>query len=346
MKIGIICHPSIGGSGLVATMLGIGLAKKGYEVHFISRAMPFRLQKRHKNIFFHPVEPISYPLFNDTLYTFALTSKIIEVAQRYEIDIMHAHYSIPHSLCAHLASQISTKKFKTITTIHGTDTKVVGQDKPLYPLNRFSLLKSDMLTTVSNYQKNYTITYFNLDKEIKVIHNFIDTKMFTHKNKSSKIRETLASKNQKIIMHISNFRKPKNTKGVIKAFYKTIGKIDAKLVLIGDGPDKEKIKNMCKKLGIKDRVLFYGKSNNVEKLLPNADCVLQPSLNESFGMVMLEAMSCRVPVVASDVDGIPEVLVHGNCGYMCSPDDYDSMAKFLIKICKDEKTAKKAWERG
>jgi len=337
MKIGIICHPSIGGSGLVATQLGIGLAQKGHEVHFISRAMPFKLTKNMENVYFHAVEPINYPLFNDNLYTFSLTSKIVEIAQTYKIDIMHAHYSIPHSLCAYLASEISTHKFKTITTIHGTDTKVVGQDKPLYPLNRFSLLKSDVLTTVSSYQKEHTIKEFDLrGKNIEIIYNFIDPDIFTSKNRSLEVRRTMANDDEKIIMHISNFRHPKNTPGVIKAFAKTIGRVNARLVLIGDGEKMPEIKKMCSEMDIEDRVTFMGKINNIEKIIPNAICVLQPSYTESFGMVSLEAMACEVPSVTSNRDGIPEVVVHGETGFICDAEDYDRMADYLVDICSND----------
>jgi len=337
MKIGIICHPSIGGSGLVATQLGIGLADKGHEVHFISRAIPFKLSKEHKNIFFHLVEPINYPLFDNSLYTFALTSRIVEVAEKYKIDIMHAHYSIPHSLCCYLAHEIADHDFCTVTTIHGTDTKVVGQDRPLYPLNKFSLYKSDTITTVSTYQKNHTQTEFNLNKKIEVIYNFIDKNAFTPESASIEIRRTMAKDNEKIIMHISNFREPKNTNGVIKAFAKTVGRVEARLVLIGDGPKMDEIKCLCKDLDIFEKVTFMGKINHIEKIIPNADCILQPSYAESFGMVSLEAMSCEIPTVASNVDGIPEVVVHDETGYMANPDDHDSMANYLVEICTNDK---------
>ncbi len=341
MKIGIICHPSIGGSGLVATQLGIGLASRGHEVHFISRAMPFKLPKKHENIHFHAVEPISYPLFNDSLYTFALTSKIIEVAEQYEIDIMHAHYSIPHSLCNCLASEISKHHFKTITTIHGTDTKIVGQDKPLYPLNKFSLDRSDALTTVSNYQKKHTKKYFKIEKEIEVIYNFIDTDVFKPSLASKKIRRSMAKDSEKIIMHISNFREPKNTRGVIKTFFKTIGRVDARLVLVGDGEMMDEIKELCRKLDIYDRVVFMGKISHIETIIANADCVLQPSYTESFGMVALEAMACQVPVVASNIDGIPEVVEHKITGFTTKPDNHQKMADYIVKVLFDDATKRR-----
>ena len=346
MKIGIICHPSIGGSGLVATQLGIGLARKGHEIHFISRAMPFKLSGSEKNIYFHPVEPISYPLFDDNLYTFALTAKIIEVAEQYQLDIVHAHYSIPHSLCTYLASQISSRSFRTITTIHGTDTTLVGRDKPLFPLNRFSIEKSDVVTTVSEYQKQHTLDQFQLHKAIEVIYNFIDPHVFTPQRASAEVRQSLAADDEKLIMHISNFRQPKNTSGVIKTFAKTVGKINARLVLIGNGPDMAETKILCLDLGIIDKVTFLGKRKHLESIIPNADCVLQPSYIDSFGMVSLEAMASGVPVVTSNRDGIPEVVSHGVTGYITDPDDHDALAAYLIDICNDSELQKKFGKNG
>jgi N-acetyl-alpha-D-glucosaminyl L-malate synthase BshA len=346
MKIGIVCHPSIGGSGLVASQLGLGLAKLGHDVHFISRTMPFKLVGQEENISFHMVEPITYPLFQDNLYTFALTAMIIEVAEKYSIDIMHAHYSIPHSLCANLASRISRHRFCTVTTIHGTDTKVVGQNKPLYPLNRYSIMKSDCVTTVSEYQKEHTLEHFHLNTNIEVIHNFIDLDVFSPEFASSQVREQLATPDEKIIMHISNFRQPKNTVGVIRAFARTVGKIRARLVLVGDGPDLEQVKNLCHDLKLEDRVTFMGKRQHIEKIIANADCIFQPSYAESFGMVALEAMACCIPVVSSDLDGIPEVVVHGETGYLGHPDDYDTMADYLVRICSDDVLQKTMGQQG
>jgi len=336
MKVGIICHPSIGGSGLVATQLGIGLAHRGHEVHFISRAMPFRLSGRESNVHFHPVEPVYYPLFDDSLYTFSLTAKIAEVAEKHDVGIMHAHYSIPHSLCVHLARQISRRDFHTVTTIHGTDSTLLGQDRPLYPLNRFSIDQSDVVTTVSNFQRRYIREHLHLDRDIEVIHNFIDPDAFKPELASLETRRTMAEDGEKIVMHVSNFRLPKNTAGVVKAFARAVRKVRARLVLIGDGPELEQVKVLCRELKIANRVTFMGKVNPIEAIIPNADCVLQPSYTESFGMVSLEAMASGVPPVTSTRDGIPEVVVHGETGLTADPDDHQGLADHVVALCRDD----------
>jgi len=346
MKIGIICHPSIGGSGLVATQLGIGLAQRGHEVHFISRAMPFKLSGKEPNIHFHPVEPVYYPLFDDRLYTFSLTAKIVEVAEKHDLAIMHAHYSIPHSLCVHLAREISSKDFRTITTIHGTDSTLLGRDKPLFPLNRFSINQSDVVTTVSRYQRQNIREGFGLEREIEVIYNFIDPQSFRPELATLETRRTLAPDDEKIIMHVSNFRKPKNTQGVVKTFALAAAKVKARLVLIGDGPDMDEVKSLCHKLKVWNRVMFLGNMNHIEALIPNADCVLQPSYIDSFGMVALEAMASGVPTVASNRDGIPEVVKHGETGYTADPDDHDALANYLVAVCRDQKLQDNLGENG
>ncbi|WNC72836.1 N-acetyl-alpha-D-glucosaminyl L-malate synthase BshA [Thalassotalea psychrophila] len=334
MRIGIVCHPTIGGSGLIATQLGIGLARIGYEVHFISHARPFKLVDE-KGIFFHCVEGIDYPLFDDPLYTFALTAKIVEIANTYDLDLVHAHYSIPHSLCAYLASEITHKKFPTVTTIHGTDVTVVGQDKPLYPLNRFSINKSTVVTTVSNFQRRYTKEQFDIRKSIEVIYNFIDLDVFSPKHASLERRRMLASDDEKILMHISNFRPVKNTEAVIETFHMVQAKVNARLVLLGNGPDLNKIKLLCQQLGIAEKVTFLGDVMHVENIIPNADCVFQPSYHESFSMVALEAMACGVPTVTSNADGIPEVVEQGKSGFMSEPNDILAMAKDIIDVLSD-----------
>ncbi|WOH35954.1 N-acetyl-alpha-D-glucosaminyl L-malate synthase BshA [Thalassotalea fonticola] len=335
MRIGIVCHPTIGGSGLIATQLGIGLARLGHEVHFISHTRPFKLVDE-EGIFFHCVEGIDYPLFDDPLYTFALTAKIVEVADRYKLDLVHAHYSIPHSLCAYLASEITTNKFPTVTTIHGTDVTVVGQNKPLYPLNRFSINRSTVVTTVSNFQRQYTKEQFDISKSIGVIYNFIDLDVFSPKHASVERRRMLASDDEKILMHISNFRPVKNTEAVIEAFHMVQAKVNARLVLLGNGPDLRKIKLLCQQLGIAEKVTFLGDVMHVENIIPNADCVFQPSYHESFSMVALEAMACGVPTVTSNADGIPEVVEQGKSGFMSEPNDILAMSKNIIDILGDE----------
>lgn len=336
MRIGIVCHPSIGGSGLIATQLGVGLAQKGHEVHFISRTRPFKLEENLKNVFFHCVEGIEYPLFDTALYTFSLTAKIVEVVSLHQLDVVHAHYSIPHSLCAFLASEISEIKFPTITTIHGTDVTIVGQDKPLYPLNEFSINKSTIVTTVSNFQRQYIKTHFDIKKSIEVIHNFVDIHSFTPKNFCRSVRQSFAEDDEKILMHISNFRSVKNTATVISVFQLVHQKIKSRLVLLGSGPDIEKIKALGTELDLLDKITFLGDINHVETILPIADCVIQPSFNESFSMVVLEAMACAVPTVSSNVDGIPEVVDEGVTGFMADPDDIVGLVSPILELFRNE----------
>jgi len=346
MRIGIVCHPNIGGSGLVATQLGIGLAKMGHEVHFISNLRPFKLVEDSSHIFFHSAEAIRYPLFSDPLYTFSLTAKIVEVVERYQLDIVHAHYSIPHSLCAYLAGEISERKFPIISTIHGTDVTVVGQDKLLYPLNKFSICKSTRVTTVSNYQRSYIYSHFDKSKQIEVIHNFIDLKVFTPNCADIEVRRTLANDDEKIVMHISNFRPIKNCDAVIKSFYLLLAKVKARLVLLGSGPDIDLIKVRCEQLDILQNVTFMGDIIHVEHYLANADCMIQPSYRESFSMVLLESMACGVPTVSSNVDGIPEVVEQGITGLMFEPNDALGMANAMHSILTDSEKQKEMGRAG
>jgi len=336
MRIGILCYPSIGGSGLVATELGISLARRGHEVHFISYATPFKLPQFERNIHFHSVDPINYPLFNQTLYTFSLTAKIVEVVNEHKLEIVHAHYSIPHSLCAHLAREITGADFRIVTTLHGTDVTLVGQDKPLFPINKYGIEKSDLVTTVSNFQREHTLRNFGIANDIQVIYNFIDPDVFKPCEQIRGRRDCLSKPGQKVVMHISNFRQPKNPIGACRAFAIAAKQVDAKLVLIGDGPEITELKQICKELGICERIQHLGKMDNVETILPAADVVLQPSYLESFGMVLLEAMSCGVVPVASDIDGIPEVVLHGETGLLAHPDDHEALAAHLVTLLTDD----------
>ncbi|USD35849.1 N-acetyl-alpha-D-glucosaminyl L-malate synthase BshA [Ferrimonas sp. SCSIO 43195] len=346
MKIGIVCHPSIGGSGLVATELGHELARLGHEVHFISSAPPFKLSRNQPNVHFHLVEAIHYPLFQDPLYTFALTAKIVEVVNQYQLQVVHAHYSIPHSLCAYLASEITDQPFPVVTTIHGTDVTVVGQDRPLYPLNQFSINRSTRVTTVSNFQRHYIHRHFQVDAPIEVIHNFIDLQRFSPDNPAVVARHTLAKGEEKIVMHLSNFRPVKNTQTVINAFARLSSALPARLVLLGSGPSLEPCQTLCHQLGISERVHFIGEVRNVEHYLPLADCVIQPSYRESFCMALLEAMACGVPTVSSDVDGIPEVVEHGVSGYMAPADDVEAHSRHLLAILTDPQRQRRFGQAG
>jgi len=333
MRIGIVCYPSIGGSGLVATQLGLNLAERGHEVHFISYTTPFKLKEYTQGVQFHAVDPIDYPLFHQTLYTFSLTAKIIEVVEEFNLDLVHAHYSIPHSLCAHLAREITGRNFKIVTTLHGTDVTIVGQDKPLFPINKYGIEKSDKVTTVSRFQRDYTKEHLGIRKEIEVIYNFIDPDVFVPREKPTRC---LACADERLIMHIGNFRQPKNPDGVLRTFKQVAAAVPkARLALVGEGPELAKFKQECREAGICNRIKYLGALDNVETVLPMADCVLQPSYRESFGMVLLEAMACQVPTVSSNVDGIPEVVAHGETGFIADPDDSDAMAKHIIEICRN-----------
>ncbi|MBY5990970.1 N-acetyl-alpha-D-glucosaminyl L-malate synthase BshA [Ferrimonas balearica] len=346
MRIGIVCHPSVGGSGLVATELAHGLAKQGHEVHVISSEPPFKLSRQLAGIQFHLVEAIHYPLFQDPLYTFALTAKIVEVVEQFRLEVMHAHYSIPHSLCAYLASQITERPFPVVTTIHGTDVTVVGQDRPLYPLNRFSILNSTVVTTVSAFQRQHIQRHFQVTKAIEVIHNFIDLSVFHPQGADPGLRASLAAPEEKVVMHVSNFRPVKNTDTVLQSFALACAQVPAKLVLLGDGPDLEACQARCHQLGIADRVRFVGKVQQVERYLPAADCLLQPSYRESFCMVLLEAMACAVPTVSSNVDGIPEVVADGETGFTAAPDDVEALAAHLMRLLGDDALARRMGQAG
>ncbi len=344
MRIGIVCYPSIGGSGLVATQLGIALAEREHEVHFISYTTPFKLNHFQRNIQFHAVDPINYPLFHQTLYTFSLTAKIIEVVNDFGLDIVHAHYSIPHSLCAHLAREISGKPFRILTTLHGTDVTIVGQDRPLFPINKYAIEQSDLVTTVSRFQRDHTYHALGIQKPIEVIYNFVDPEAFQPRSTQERC---LASRDERVIMHVSNFREAKNPLGVIATFHLVQQQVPAaRLVLVGEGPQLTLIKNRCRELAICQKVTFLGSVDNVEKVLPMADCVLQPSYQESFGMVLLEAMACGVPTVSSNVGGIPEVVDHGHTGYYADPDDHQTMANHIVSICQSPELQRQMGDQG
>ena len=346
MRIGIVCHPSIGGSGLIATQLGLGLASMGHEIHFISSARPFKLQANNDNVYIHTAEPIYYPLFSDSLYTFSLTAKIVEVVEQYKLDIVHAHYSIPHSLCVFLASEIVTRKFPTVTTIHGTDVTVIGQDKPLYPLNQFSINQSSRVTTVSAYQREYIKTNFDISKSIEVIHNFIDLDEFSPRQACSALRKTLANDDEKIVMHVSNFRPVKNIQAVLRSFKRLQDGVNARLVLIGSGPETTSVQQECQASGIVDKVSFVGDVAEIAPYIAIADCVIQPSHTESFGMVLLEAMACGVATISSNVGGITEVVEDGVTGFTAAVDDDELMANHMTRILSDPALQRQMGAKG
>jgi len=340
MKIGIVCYPTYGGSGVVATELGLGLAKNGHQVHFITYQRPARLTSFHENVFFHEVSSMSYPLFEYSPYETALTSKLVDVISFEKLDILHVHYAIPHAAVAYMAKQILASRgihIPIVTTLHGTDITLVGNDKSFSPVVEFSINNSDGVTAVSEYLRKETCNLFNVDKEIKVVYNFIDFDRFKKTDKEH-FKKAIAPEGEKILIHTSNFRKVKRVHDVIKVFKKVHDQIDSKLLLIGDGPERQSLENLCREMGLCEDIRFLGKQDAVEELLSLADVFIIPSANESFGLAALEAMACQVPVISSDVGGLPEVNTDGVTGFVCKVGDVDTMAKKCLEILSSEKT--------
>ncbi|MEE9372732.1 MAG: N-acetyl-alpha-D-glucosaminyl L-malate synthase BshA [Saprospiraceae bacterium] len=343
MKIGIVCFPSFGGSGVVATELGTYLAIQGHEVHFITYERPARLTFYHPNIFFHEVSTSKYPLFRYSPYETSLASKMVEVTEYHSLDILHVHYAIPHASVAFLAKQILASKgikIPVITTLHGTDITLVGQDPSLKPVIEFSINNSDGVTCVSKYLKKTTYDHFDINREIDVIYNFIDFSKFSKTNKEH-FKKVIAPNGEKIITHISNFRKVKRAEDTIHIFKKIHKKIPATLLLIGDGPERANLEELCKKIDLCDQIRFLGKQEAIEELLSVSDLFILPSSNESFGLAALEAMAIEVPVISSNVGGIPELNIEGHTGYLSEVGDIDNMAKGALDILMDPKTHEK-----
>jgi L-malate glycosyltransferase len=332
MKIGITCYPTYGGSGVVATELGKALAKRGHSVHFISYAMPIRLTGYQDNIVYHEVEMANYPLFDFPLYTLALTSKMVEVAQYEKLDLLHCHYAIPHATSAYLAKQILQKtNIKIITTLHGTDITLVGLEPSFLTIMKFSIEQSDGVTAVSRFLKEKTLTNYGINKEIEVIPNFIDIEKYK-RIASSKSCANCGSPGEKVLMHTSNFRPVKRVLDVIRIFDQVQKKVPSALVLIGDGPDRSQCEILCRELGIEKKVRFLGKQVELVPILSTADLFLMPSQAESFGLSALEAMACEVPVISSSVGGLPELQVHGQTGFIAEIGDIDRMARYAIDL--------------
>lgn len=338
MKIGIICYPTYGGSGVLATELGIAMANKGHEVHFITYRTPVRLAAYHANIFFHEVEGDSYPLFEYAPYDTALASKMVDIAVFYKLDLFHVHYAIPHAAVAYLARNILRKKglhVPFITTLHGTDITLVGTNKSFLPVVEFSINESDGITTVSESLKRDTLRSFEIEKEIKVIHNFVDFRRFRKTDKDH-FKKAIAPNGEKLLIHTSNFRKLKRVEDVIKIFQIVAQKVPAKLLLIGDGPDRQRVEEYCREVCQCVDVRFLGRQDAVEELLAVADLFIMPSASESFGLAALEAMACEVPVISSNVGGIPEVNIHGKTGFLSDVGDVEEMAQNALRLLLDE----------
>lgn len=341
MKIGITCYPTYGGSGVIATELGKELANRGHQVHIISYAIPFRFSHFINNLVFHEVEQSNYPLFEFPLYSLALASKMVEVAEFEKLDLLHVHYAIPHATSAYLAKQMLMDKtdIKIITTLHGTDITLVGLEPSFLPLVKFSIEKSDGVTAVSRFLKEKTITNYSCEKDIAVIPNFVDTKLFKKDNNNS-FRDKIATKGEKLLVHTSNFRPVKRVPDTIRIFEKVREEIPSKLLLIGDGPDRSECERLCRQLGLCDDVKFLGKQEGLVEILSASDIFLIPSQSESFGLAALEAMSCGLPVISSSVGGLPELIRHNESGFIAEIGDIDRMAKYAIDLLTNEKKYK------
>ena len=338
MKIGIVCYPTFGGSGVVATELGIALAKKGHKVHFITYSQPTRLDFFNENLFYHEVEIRTYPLFQYPPYELALASTLVNVIQYEQLDLLHVHYAIPHASAAYMAKQIlktSGIEIPVITTLHGTDITLVGKDASYEPVVTFSINQSDGVTAVSNDLKEDTYSHFDITKSIEVIPNFIDLQKFK-KQKKDHFKTAICPEGEKLIVHTSNFRKVKRVEDVVKIFRNIRQKISSKLLLVGDGPERNYIETLCRELEICNDVRFLGKLEAVEEVLSVADLFIMPSEKESFGLAALEAMACEVPVVSTNTGGLPELMIDGKTGYMSDVGDIESMSKNALRILSDE----------
>jgi len=341
MRIGITCYPTYGGSGVIATELGKELAKRGHQIHFISYALPFRLTQYIENIVFHEVELSNYPLFEFPLYSLALASKMVEVATYEKLDLLHVHYAIPHASSAYLAKQILKDKMdvKVITTLHGTDITLVGLEPSFLPLVKFSTEQSDGVTAVSRFLKEKTLINYSIDKDIAIIPNFVDTELYKPKI-DGVFRDHIAPKNEKIIVHTSNFRPVKRVTDTIRVFEQVVKEIPSKLVLVGDGPDRSECERLCRELHLCDHVKFLGKQEGLVEILNTADVFLIPSQSESFGLAALEAMACGVPVVGTSVGGLPELIRHNETGFIAEIGDINRMAKYVIDLLSNERKRK------
>ena len=339
LKIGIVCYPTYGGSGVVATELGIAISDQGHEVHFISYDQPFRLDLFSEKIYYHEVSVPDYPLFEYTPYELNLTSKLVDVAMHEKLNILHVHYAIPHASAAVNAKQILATYgiyIPIVTTLHGTDITLLGKDKSFKPVIEYAINMSDAVTVVSEDLKQETLRYFNIQKEIQIIPNFIDMSLYQQKVDKN-LRSDFAKEEEFLITHISNFRKVKRVNDVIKIFEKVSKHMDVKLLMIGDGPERIKAEEFCRKLGLQKKVRFLGKLRVIENMLAISDIFVLPSETESFGLVALEAMASRTAVISTNSGGISEVNIDGKTGFLSNVGDVDKMAKDTITLLKDSK---------
>ena len=340
MKIGIVCYPTFGGSGVVATELGKGLAAKGHQVHFITYRQPARLNSFQENVFYHEVSNADYPLFEYPPYDTALASKLVDVVKYENLDLLHVHYAIPHATVAYMAKKILLTQGRyvpVITTLHGTDITLVGTNRAFAPVVEFSINKSDGVTAVSDSLKQQTLDTFDISIDIEVVHNFIDFKRFKPSNKDH-FKKAIAPDGESILTHVSNFRKVKRVEDVIHIFKKVHDKMPCKLLLIGDGPERRKMEDLCREIGLCPEIRFLGKQDAVEELLAVSDLFIMPSESESFGLAALEAMACEVPVISSNAGGLPEVNIDGQTGFLSNIGDVEHMATNALKILQNPDT--------
>jgi N-acetyl-alpha-D-glucosaminyl L-malate synthase BshA len=334
MNIGIVCYPTFGGSGVLATELGKALADKGHNIHFITYQQPVRLTGFSANIFYHEVRVPTYPLFDYPPYETALASTMVDVIRNHNLELLHVHYAIPHAAAAYMAKKILQEEGRdipVITTLHGTDITLVGKDKTYAPVVAFSINQSDAITAVSDNLRQETFRTFRIEKDIQVIHNFVDVDRFTRKPIDA-FRKVIAPNGERIILHASNFRKVKRVQDVIKVFQAVNKQKPSKLLLVGDGPERPGAEEMCREMGICDDVRFVGKQQDMEEIMAVADLFLLPSEYESFGLAALEAMAAGAPVVASNAGGLPEIIEQGVCGFMADVGDVKSMANYALDI--------------
>ncbi len=339
MKIGITCYPVYGGSGVVATELGKALAFRGHEIHFIAYSLPFRLGHITENISFHEVTVNAYPLFEYPPYSLALTSKMVDTVKYEELDLLHVHYAIPHATSAMQARQILQHEgiyVPIVTTLHGTDITLVGRDPSFEPVVTYSINESDGVTAVSDYLRRETYDHFNVDNGIKVIPNFIDTQRF-HRTNKEHFKQALCPGGEKVLVHVSNFRPVKRSSDVVRVFHRLRKEgHNVKLLLVGDGPDRVPTQHLARELGVYDDIRFLGKQEPIEEILSIADAFLMPSASETYGLAALEAMACNVPVICSDIGGLPELVTHGESGFLCPLGDVDAFTECARRILTDD----------
>ena len=348
MKIAIVCYPTFGGSGVVATELGLALSHRGHEVHFITYKQPVRLEILNSSLHFHEVNVPDYPLFHYQPYELALSSKLVDTVKTYGIELLHVHYAIPHAYAGYMAKQMLKDQgidLPIVTTLHGTDVTLVGKHPFYKPAVTFSINHSDCVTSVSESLKQDTLNVFEVHKEIKVIPNFVDFSKHQHHDEDCQ-RSLIAPDDQKIITHISNFRKVKRIDDVIEVFYRTQKEVNAILIMVGDGPERLRAMETCEKLGIENKVKFLGKSNQVYQILCYSDLFILPSASESFGLAALEAMMMRVPVISTNVGGLPEVNIEGESGYLFELGDVEGMAQKSIVLLNDEQKLESMKDRA